>query len=147
VGDATGAARAHLRGGLAPRYISSAEATVIPAPFEVTTKEEEGVRVIAVRGELDLNTAPELETPLKDALEGTPPIVVNLSDCEFIDSTGVAILVRAWQQVSENGARDGSRFVICCPNSQVARLLQITGVETSIPLHDNLDDAMAAVRG
>lgn len=103
--------------------------------------------MIAVRGELDLNTAPELEAPLDDALAGSPAIVVNLTDCEFIDSTGVALLVRAWQRVSDNGASEDGRFVICCPNSQVARLLQITGVETSIPLHDNLDDAIAAVRG
>jgi anti-sigma B factor antagonist len=120
---------------------------LIPAQFEVTTEEQDGVRVIAVRGELDLNTAPELEAPLNDALAGSPPIVVNLSDCEFIDSTGVALLVRAWQQVSDNGARSDSRFAICCPNSQVARLLKITGVETTIPLHENLDDALAAVSG
>ena len=124
-----------------------ARATLIPAQFEVTSEEQDGVRVIAVRGELDLNTAPELEAPLNDALAGSPPIVVNLTDCEFIDSTGVALLVRAWQQVSDNGARNDSRFAICCPNSQVARLLQITGVESSIPLHDNLDDALTAVRG
>jgi anti-sigma B factor antagonist len=118
---------------------------LIPAQFEVTSEEQDGVRVIAVRGELDLNTAPELEAPLNDALAGSPPIVVNLTECEFIDSTGVALLVRAWQHVSDNGARNDSRFAICCPNSQVARLLQITGVDASIPLHDNLDDALAAV--
>ena len=127
--------------------IPTAEAPLIPAPFEVNTKEQDGVRVIAVRGELDLNTAPELETPLDKALAGPTPIVVNLTECEFIDSTGVALLVRAWQRVSDNGASSDTRFVICCANSQVARLLQITGVESSIPLRETLDDALAAARG
>jgi anti-sigma B factor antagonist len=121
---------------------------LIPAPFEVETSDREGVQVLSIRGELDLNTAPELEGPLEQALATSEPaIVINLTDCEFIDSTGVALLVRAWQRVSDNGTSEDGRFVICCPNSQVARLLQITGVETSIPLHDNLDDALAAVRG
>jgi anti-sigma B factor antagonist len=113
----------------------------------VKTEEQDGVRVIAVRGELDLNTAPELETPLDEALAGPTPIVVNLTDCEFIDSTGVALLVRAWQRVSDNGAGGNTRFIICCPNSQVERLLKITGVESSIPLRDTLDEALAAARG
>ncbi|HET8593070.1 MAG TPA: STAS domain-containing protein [Solirubrobacterales bacterium] len=120
---------------------------MIPAPFEVQTEDVDGVQVIAVRGELDLNTAPELEGPLDTALSGSrPAIVVNLSDCEFIDSTGVALLVRAWQRISENGSEADSRFVLCCPNAQVARLLEITGVQASIPLHDNLDDALAEAR-
>jgi anti-sigma B factor antagonist len=121
--------------------------TLIPAPFEVNSEEQDGVRVIAVRGELDLNTAPELETPLDDALAADQSsIVINLSDCEFIDSTGVALLVRAWQRTSENGSGGSGRLVICCPNAQVARLLKITGVESSIPMHETLDEALAAAR-
>jgi anti-anti-sigma regulatory factor len=40
-----------------------------PAPFEATAaKLDDGVRVVAVRGELDLSTAPELERPLDEAI-------------------------------------------------------------------------------
>jgi anti-anti-sigma factor len=120
---------------------------LIPAPFEVDSADQDGVRVIAVRGELDLNTAPELETPLDDALSVSPPVIVlNLSDCEFIDSTGVALIVRAWQKVSENGSGGHGRFVLCCPSAQVKRLLEITGVESTIPMHETLDEALADAR-
>jgi stage II sporulation protein AA (anti-sigma F factor antagonist) len=119
---------------------------LIPAPFEVETSDREGVRVLSVRGELDLNTAPELEAPLLQALEeNEPAIVINLSDCEFIDSTGVALIVRAWQQLQHNSHASG-RLVICCPNHQVRRLLDITGVQATIPLHEDLDSALAEAR-
>ena len=121
-----------------------------PTPFEVQNEAlEDGVRVITVKGELDLNTAPELETPLEDALaEGDNSILIDLSGCEFIDSTGIAVIVRAWQRVGKNGDGDGTGdLVLCCSNDQVQRLLKITGVESSISIHPDRDSALAQLRG
>jgi anti-sigma B factor antagonist len=123
---------------------------VIPTPFEVKDEElEDGVRVFTVVGELDLNTAPELERPLEETLSGSegPSILIDLSGCEFIDSTGIAVIVRAWQRVdddAENG--DGGALVLCCSNDQVQRLLKITGVESSISVHPDRDAALAQLR-
>jgi anti-sigma B factor antagonist len=124
---------------------------VSPTPFEVQNEAlEDGVRVFAVRGELDLNTAPELEQPLDAALatgEGTS-ILIDLSECEFIDSTGIAVIVRAWQRVSGNGSEGlAGDLVLCCSNDQVSRLLKITGVESSISIHPDRDSALASLRG
>jgi anti-sigma B factor antagonist len=124
--------------------------TVIPTPFEVRDEAlEDGVRVFTVVGELDLNTAPELERPLEETLSGSkgPSILIDLSGCEFIDSTGIAVIVRAWQRVdddAENG--DGGTLVLCCSNDQVQRLLKITGVESSISVHPDRDAALAQLR-
>jgi stage II sporulation protein AA (anti-sigma F factor antagonist) len=117
-----------------------------PAPFEVSGKQlDDGVRLLTIHGELDLNSAPELEGILDEALAAErPSILIDLSDCEFIDSTGLALIVRAWQEV-DNGDGEG-RLVLCCPNSQVRRLLDITGLETSISLHDDVDAALAELR-
>jgi anti-sigma B factor antagonist len=123
---------------------------VTPTPFAVQNETlEDGVRVIAVQGELDLNTAPELETPLEDALtSGDNSILIDLAGCEFIDSTGIAVIVRAWQRVGKNGDGDGAGdLVLCCPNDQVQRLLKITGVESSISIHPDRDSALAQLRG
>lgn len=116
------------------------------APFEVSSKKlKDGVRLLAIRGELDLNSAPGLEGALDKALSsGRPAILIDLSDCEFIDSTGLALIVRAWQQV--DGGNGNGRLVLCCPNSQVRRLLDITGLEASISLHDEIDEALAELR-
>ncbi|MFL5897937.1 MAG: STAS domain-containing protein [Solirubrobacterales bacterium] len=116
-----------------------------PAPFEVQIGDlEQGVRTIAVRGELDLSTAPELEGPLDQALEGGEgSVLIDLSRCEFIDSTGIALIVRAWQRL--NGDGDGRDLVICSQNDQVRRVLEITGLELSIPVHTTRDEALAAI--
>jgi len=118
---------------------------VTPAPFEVKVGDlEQGVRTISVRGELDLSTAPELEGPLDRALESDEgSVLIDLSRCEFIDSTGIALIVRAWQRL--NSGENGRALVLCSQNDQVRRVLEITGLELSIPVHTTRDEAMAAI--
>jgi anti-anti-sigma factor len=117
----------------------------MPAPFEVKIGDlEQGVRTISVRGELDLSTAPELEGPLDEALENDPgSLLIDLSSCEFIDSTGIALIVRAWQRLDSGG--NGRSLVICSQNDQVRRVLEITGLELSIPVHATRNEALAAI--
>jgi anti-sigma B factor antagonist len=121
---------------------------VNPAAFEVQHEQlDDGVRAFTVRGELDMNTAPELERQLNDALsDPDASIMLDLSACEFIDSTGIALIVRAWQQLDGNGD-GGGHLVLCCVNHQVRRLLKITGVEGSISMHEQRDAALAELRG
>lgn len=117
-----------------------------PTPFEVLDETlDGGVRALSVRGELDLNTAPELQRPLDEAVNGgRASILIDLSGCDFIDSTGIAVIVRAWQRVGEDG--DGN-LVLCCSNDQVERLLKITGVESSISILPNREAALERLRG
>ncbi len=116
-----------------------------PVPFEVEIGDlERGARTISVRGELDLSTAPELEGPLNEALENDRgSLLVDLSGCEFIDSTGIALIVRAWQRLDAGG--NGRSLAICSQNDQVRRVLEITGLELSIPVHTSRDEALAAI--
>jgi len=124
---------------------------VSPTPFEVRNEAlEDGVIAFAVRGELDLHTAPELDGPLENALSAADDssILIDLSSCEFIDSTGIALIVRAWQRVDRDAGGGGKgRLAICCSNDQVERLLKITGVESSISMHENRASALADLRG
>lgn len=120
---------------------------VNPAPFEVQVGDlEQGVRTIRVRGELDLSTAPNLEGPLDEALDsGEGSLLIDLSQCEFIDSTGIALIVRAWQRL--DSGNNGRVLVLCSQNDQVRRVLEITGLELSIPVHTTRDEALAAIQG
>ena len=92
-----------------------------PAPFKVRSEQEDGVFVITVEGELDMNTATDLEHELEGPVAaGQAPLLIDLSRCEFIDSTGIALIVRAWQRVDAsagNGGKGG--LVLCCRNEQV----------------------------
>jgi anti-sigma B factor antagonist len=124
-------------------------AAVSPAPFEATAVQlDDGVHVVAVRGELDLSSAPELEPRLRDAVaSGDASVLIDLSECEFIDSTGIALIVRAWQRLDSAAEGDGvGRLVICSDNQQVRRVLEITGLEHSISIHESRDQALAALR-
>ena len=121
-----------------------------PAPFEATAaKLEDGVRIIAVRGELDLSTAPDLEGPLEEAIaSGDASVLIDLTECEFIDSTGIALIVRAWQRLdaAPTATAEPGRVVICSDNDQVRRVLEITGLESAIPTHQSREDALSELR-
>jgi anti-sigma B factor antagonist len=123
---------------------------VSPVPFEVRSEElEDGIRAFTVRGELDMSTAPQLEEKLEDALaDQTSVIVLDLCDCEFIDSTGIALIVRTWQKLDREAGGEGEgRVVLCSHNHQVRRLLEITGVEGSISMYEGREAALAELRG
>jgi anti-anti-sigma factor len=113
-----------------------------PAPFKVRSEQEEGVFVIAVEGELDMNTAADLERELEGAARAAgAPLLIDLGSCEFIDSTGIALLVRSRQELKGDG-----NFAICGPSAQVKRVLDVTGLQETIPTHPSREEALARLR-
>jgi anti-anti-sigma factor len=121
-----------------------------PAPFQASASDlEGGVRLLEVHGELDLSTATQLEGPLEEAVESEgASVLIDLADCQFIDSTGLALIVRAWQRVDAsagNGGKGG--LVLCCQNEQVRRVLEVTGLEHSLRVFPTREAAAAALRG
>ena len=121
-----------------------------PVPFEVQAEElEDGIRAFTVRGELDMSTAPELEDSLEAVVtRDGAQVVIDLTECDFIDSSGIALIVRTWQRLDSGGEGGGEgQLVLCCDNTQVMRLLRITGVENSISVHAQREAALAELRG
>jgi anti-sigma B factor antagonist len=116
----------------------------MPTPFEATTEELDGpIHKISVIGELDLDTAPVLEAPLREAQNAGVSVLLDLSDCEFVDSSGLALIVQAWREIS---SRDGASLAMCCAKDQVERLLRIAGAYEAISIFDSVDDALAELR-
>ena len=72
-------------------------------------------------------------------------MLIDLSGCEFIDSSGVSLIVGCWRDLEQKGGEE--RLVLCCPKNQVKRLLKITGVEGSISIHDEIEEALRELRG
>jgi anti-sigma B factor antagonist len=119
---------------------------IMSAPFKVGTETVDGIRVFAVYGELDLENSPQLRNSLQSAIEdGTNGVLVDLTDCEFIDSTGLAVLVAAWRAIEE-GNRARKSLVLCCPDEQVGRLLKLTGLDETIAILPGRDEAIDALR-
>ncbi len=95
--------------------------------------------VIGVSGELDLASSPALERELeRGAASKAELVIVDLRDLEFMDSTGLSVLVRAHQRAIENG----QRFGIVKGPQQVQRLLTLTGVADRLTLADSPDELL-----
>jgi anti-sigma B factor antagonist len=114
-----------------------------PTPFSTSVSVDGGVHVVAVRGELDAATAPELKQTLEGDCGAADALLIDLDRCEFVDSTGLAVLVAASTRIEERG---GS-FAICCATSQVARLFEITGAASGLGLAADRSAGLAAVSG
>ena len=120
-----------------------------PAPFQASASEiDGGIRLLEVNGELDLSTATQLEGPLEEAVDSpAAAVLIDLTDCTFIDSTGIALIVRAWQRVDAGAGNGGEGgLVLCCQNEQVRRVLEVTGLEHSLRVLGTRDEAIAALR-
>jgi anti-sigma B factor antagonist len=95
--------------------------------------------VVGVSGELDLASGPELESEL-DQLSGpeTNLVVIDLRQLDFMDSTGLSILVRAHQRLAGEGCEVG----LVRGSQQVQRLLDLTGVADRLRLVDAPEDLL-----
>jgi anti-sigma B factor antagonist len=105
-----------------------------------------GCYVVTVRGEVDMSHEEELRAELRRAVRsGADGIVVDLTECEFIDSTGVrALLLSREAQESENGP-DG--LAVAASSEQILRILSVMGVDRVIPIRPTVDEAAAALSG
>lgn len=114
-----------------------------PPQFEVEAHDVAVVAVVAVRGEVDLVTAPQLEAVVDEAIRdhGAPrPLLVDLEECTFIDSSGLAILMRAQDRLGEHPGL----AIVCRPDGPPARLLELAA-RSVLRRYATRDDAFAAL--
>jgi anti-sigma B factor antagonist len=97
-------------------------------PLAVERSRVDGCELLDVEGELDIATAPRMIAALNEAFaKMTTPLVVDLSGVDFLDSTGLALLMNANRRVR----RGGLGFAIVCPGGPVSRVFEIADmVET-----------------
>lgn len=105
----------------------------------VERRRDGGPADIAVEGELDLAVADELE----DALDRAAPAstLVDLSGCPFVDSTGIAVVLRA----NRRRAEDDGRIVLHSASTSVLRVLTITGLTQDGLVFGDREEAIAAL--
>ena len=95
--------------------------------------------VITVAGEVHVSTAPEFSQLLADAIgRGRVHLVLDLSRVDFIDSTGLSVLLNALRRIT----RRGGQLVLVCSNPTVLRLFEITRLDTTFDIQPTLDDAL-----
>jgi len=106
-----------------------------PQEFAISADQRAGSVQLTLRGELDIATAPELEQLVNERIDAGDEVVVDLRALEFMDSSGIRVLVAAHARAG----RVGTTLVIVRPptGSAVAKIVAVSGLDGELNLVDD----------
>jgi anti-sigma B factor antagonist len=108
--------------------------------FKMDATIKGGRAILAVTGSVDLTTAPALRNRLAELIDdGRLCIVADLTDTDFLDSTGLGALVAALKRLR---MKDGEIRVVC-PAGHVRKVFEITSLDRVFGMHDTVEAALA----
>jgi anti-sigma B factor antagonist len=110
--------------------------------FRVRVVRAVGSSVIAVAGDFDIASAARFHEARDGALADGGAVVVDLSECGFIDSTGISCVIRTFQLAGEAG-----RSVALVGSPLRLKVLELVGLPGLVPHYETLDEAISAVGG
>lgn len=97
--------------------------------------------IIEIGGEIDVYTAPRLREAIVAAIEeGRHRLIIDVQKVNFLDSTGLGVLVGALKRVRG----DGGSLDIVCTQERILKIFEITGLDKVFGLHATVDEARAA---
>jgi anti-sigma B factor antagonist len=97
----------------------------------------EGSVVVRVEGELDMATSGSFEEAIAEAEPGAR-LVIDLTECTFLDSSAVRVLVETARSMEESNGK----VSLVTRDPGILRVLEIAAVDTMLPVHDTLDAAL-----
>jgi anti-sigma B factor antagonist len=107
----------------------------------LTSRTVESFEIIEVGGEIDVYTAPKLREAIVAAVDaGHIRLIIDVQRVDFLDSTGLGVLVGALKRVRA----DGGSLDIVCTQERILKIFEITGLDKVFGLHSSIDDARAA---
>lgn len=96
--------------------------------------------VLAVKGEVDVYTAPRLREKLVELVsQGKLKVIVDLEGVDFLDSTGLGVLVGGLKRLRSH---DGDLELVCT-QQRILKVFEITGLTKVFAIHDSVDAAVA----
>ncbi len=97
--------------------------------------------VVRVSGDIDMTTAPRLrEQVVQVVVDGQPHVVMDLQSVDFIDSTGLGVLVGLLKRTRSQGGD----LRLVSTRSSLRKVLELTALDRALPLSDDVDAALAA---
>ena len=101
--------------------------------LEPLVSEQDGQTVVRLEGEVDVYTSPRLDDCLQSLIEaGQRSVVIDLTDVTFIDSSGLAVLIKAHTRMGE----EGGGLAIASPSETAFRLFELTGLTAVFTIVD-----------
>ena len=107
----------------------------------IGVRRERDYAIVTAAGEIDIATGAGLRERLSELAASGRPLVVELDQVSFIDSTGLAALVGTAKRATACG---GGLYVVC-GRPKIRQLFRLTGLDGRIPLASTLDEALAAL--
>jgi anti-sigma B factor antagonist len=106
--------------------------------LSLTSRTEGDFEIIEVGGEIDVYTAPKLREAIVAAVDaGHTHLIIDVQKVEFLDSTGLGVLVGALKRVrADSGSLD-----IVCTQERILKIFEITGLDKVFGLHTSIEDA------
>ena len=127
-------------GDLAGSSLGTLATAGVLVDIGLEVSDRDGWAVLTVTGEVDVATAPRLREQLIGLVSSERyRIVVDLEAVDFIDSTGLGVLIGALKRVRSH---DGDLALICS-EPRVLRVFEITGLDRVFAIHPSLDLAVA----
>lgn len=106
--------------------------------MNISVREDRGFVVMTLEGEADLQHTPTLRKSLLDAVSGGRPVVVDMASVSYIDSSGVASLVEAYQ----SARKKGYAFSLAGLSPAALRVLQLARLDRVFTIHATIDAAI-----
>jgi anti-sigma B factor antagonist len=108
-------------------------------PLRILPRHVGDALVLEAQGHVDLSTRLKLSTALNDAVTTCDgAVVLDLCEVNFIDSTGIGVLLNALRRLT----RQGRLFAVVCPPSPVRRVFEVTGLDGTFALYDEIEPAL-----
>jgi anti-sigma B factor antagonist len=106
--------------------------------LEVETTQRDAASILTLSGEIDVYTAPRLRQAIVDLVDGgSRRIIVDMEKVEFLDSTGLGVLVEGLKRVKNH---DGELSIVAT-HDKILKIFDITGLNKAFPIHPTVDDA------
>jgi anti-sigma B factor antagonist len=110
-------------------------------PLAVERSSADGSELLVVAGEIDMASSARLIAALNEAVtEAVRPLVVDLSAVEFMDSTGLALLLGAYKRLR----RRGRGFAVVCPGGPLRRIFEVTDLVDLLKVSPSRESALRA---
>jgi anti-sigma B factor antagonist len=108
--------------------------------LDLIVRKEGDYAILEVGGEIDVYTAPKLREKLIELVsDGSYHLIVDLENVDFLDSTGLGVLVGGLKRVRNH---DGSLQLVCT-QEKILKIFRITGLTKVFPIHSSIEEAMA----
>jgi anti-sigma B factor antagonist len=108
--------------------------------LDVETGTLDGAALLTLRGEIDVYTAPRLRQAIIDLVDGgATHIVVDMEKVDFLDSTGLGVLVGGLKRVRMH---EGT-LAIVTSQDKILKIFDITGLNKVFPIHPSVEEALA----